>query len=78
MVFILAITPSMRAQELETQAVGQLLEQGLARQDARSGARELQASLDAVRSAEAAVDKLHRSLSRHKVRGGGGVGGLGG
>ena len=54
-------------QELENQAVSQLLEHGLAKQDARSGSRELQTALDGVRAAEAAVEKLHRSLSRHKV-----------
>ena len=57
----------LRVQELEAQAVNRLLEHGLAKQDARGAARGLQSTLDSVRQAEAAVEKLHRSLSRHKV-----------
>ena len=55
-------------QDLEAKAVTRLLEQDLARQDVKGTARGLQSKLDSVREAEAAVDKLNRSLSRQRVR----------
>ena len=54
-------------QEMEEQLISRLLEEGTVKSDAGRGAHRLRQSLEAVRKAEAAIDKLKRSLSRQQV-----------
>ena len=54
-------------QDMEEQLISRLLEQGMVKSDAGRGAQRLRHSLEAVRKAEAAIEKLKRSLNRQQV-----------
>ena len=52
---------------MEEQLISRLLEEGMVKSDAGRGAQRLRHSLEAVRQAQAAIEKLRRSLNRQQV-----------
>ena len=54
-------------QDMEEQLISRLLEEGMVKSDAGRGAQRLRHSLEAVRKAESAIEKLRRSLNRQQV-----------